>query len=163
MGSRNKSQVCLLAPWSGGQGACSVYGARVGQCSAVRSQGCLRWSANPSGVLSAGGMHNTLLLLLTPSFCSGLFRSGSWVFGLLCGFGQNLSYLYTCAITFLVRYSFLYSVAEEWWVQVLAMQHRSKGPRSQPVSLNLDGKHSASKTFGGDFISKFHMLLGILM
>ena len=28
-------------------------------------------------VLSAGGMHSTLVLLLTPTFCSRLFRSGS--------------------------------------------------------------------------------------
>ena len=28
-------------------------------------------------VLSTGGMHSTLVLLLTPTFCSRLFRSGS--------------------------------------------------------------------------------------
>ena len=36
----------------------------------------------PLVVLSAGDMHSTLLLLPTPCFCSQLFRSGSWVFGL---------------------------------------------------------------------------------
>ena len=36
----------------------------------------------PMGVSCAGGMHNTLLLFLTPCFCSQFFKSGSWAFGL---------------------------------------------------------------------------------
>ena len=40
-------------------------------------RGVLGGLLTPLVELSAGGMHRTLLLLLTPTFCYQLFRSGS--------------------------------------------------------------------------------------
>ena len=42
--------------------------------------GGLRSFASAWVVLSARGMRGTLLLLPTPCFCSGLFKSSSWSF-----------------------------------------------------------------------------------
>ena len=46
----------------------------------VGPEGQLRCLPTPLVVLSTGVMPSTLLLPLTPCFCSPLFRSGSWVF-----------------------------------------------------------------------------------
>ena len=43
--------------------------------------GALGGLPTPPVVLSAGGVYSTLLLLLTPCFCSELLRSGSCTFG----------------------------------------------------------------------------------
>ena len=62
----------------------SLYGVRVEVCPGVRLEGWLRWSAHPSVGLCAGAMHNTLLLIPIPTFCSQIFRNGSWVFLSFC-------------------------------------------------------------------------------
>ena len=62
----------------------SLYGVRVEVCPGVRLEGWLRWSAHSSVGLCAGSMHNTLLLIPIPTFCSQIFRNGSWVFLSFC-------------------------------------------------------------------------------
>ena len=72
--------------------------------------GGLRSFASAWVVLSARGMRGTLLLLPTPCFCSGLFKSSSWsflgvvvfffFFGLFVSFIQNLPLLCMNAVIF---------------------------------------------------------------
>ena len=52
----------------------------VGVCPGVRLEGWLRCFAHFFGGSKYRGRHSTLLLLLTCSFCSQLFRGGIWVF-----------------------------------------------------------------------------------
>ena len=47
----------------------------------------------PPVALSVGGIPSTQLLLPTSCFCSRLFKSGSWDFGLFVSFVQNLPQL----------------------------------------------------------------------
>ena len=89
-------------------------------------------------VLCAGGMHNTVLLLLTPCFCSWLFRSGSWAFsGLFVSFVQNLPQLHMHAVIFSPLQFFLFCCL---WRGVFRCKHCStaaKGPRSQSITPSL--------------------------
>ena len=73
-GSENKQQVPLLVlfPWAGGR-ACSLYWVRVGVCPGIG------WRAGLGGIECREHMPY-------PAFCSGLFKSGSWVFWALCIF-----------------------------------------------------------------------------
>ena len=69
---------CLLALWV--RVSWFLKWGKSSSVSGVRPEGWLRWFARPYMVLSAAGIHRLLLLLLTPWFCSWLFRSGSWSF-----------------------------------------------------------------------------------
>ena len=85
----------------------------------------------PLVVLCAGGMCNILVFLLTPCFCSQLFRSGSWAFCIL------LSIIYPNYVsrTFLVLFSFfVFCCSRETFVQGQSLQKSVSGLRSQPVS-----------------------------
>ena len=85
-------------------------------------------------VLYAGGKCNTLLFLLTPCFCSQLFRSGSWFFWSSCILLSIICPNYVCR-TFLVLYSFfVFCCSRETSVQGQALQKSFSGPSSQPIS-----------------------------
>ena len=99
------SLACLLP--DGGK-ACSLYGVRVGVCPGVGPEGWLRCFAHPlGGVVCRGYVQcpvfapDTLFLLLTPCFCSRLFRNGSWFFLSFCIFWvQNLPQLHMHTVIF---------------------------------------------------------------
>jgi len=69
-------------------------------------RGWLRHFAHPSGGVECRGMLRTLLLLLTPSFCSWLFRSGSRGFLVSVSFVQNFPQPLACTWLFLTPYNF---------------------------------------------------------
>ena len=104
-------------------------------CPGVRPEGWLSGLPTPLVVLSAGGMRSTLLLLLTPYFCSWLFRSGSWgfffwsfcVLSIICP-------ICTCRQLFLVPYSFFVFCC--WRRHLPRFRHCSKGSRV-PACLKL--------------------------
>ena len=79
-------------------------------------------------VLCVVGIPSTLLLLPTPCFCSGLFNSGSWIFGFFVSFDQNSPQLLMHAVS-------LCSVA---WGELCPGASiatlATKGPASHPVS-----------------------------
>ena len=89
----NSSFPCSLAhsPAARGWGwrGFSLYAARVWVCPGL--EGWQRWP--PPVALSAGGIPSTQLLLPTSCFCSRLFKSASWDFGLFVSFVQNLPQL----------------------------------------------------------------------
>ena len=67
-------------------------------------------------------MLSTLLLLLTPCFCSRLFRSGSWILVslyLLSSICPNC----TCSVIFSLIFSLCILLLEERFVQVQTLQH----------------------------------------
>ena len=66
----------------------------------------------PLAVLSAQVMCNTLLLLLTPCFCSQLSRSDSWVFWSFCIFSFWIYPNCACMQLFVVSYSFFVFIAQ---------------------------------------------------
>jgi len=66
-GTRKQISFTCWLPERGGQGG-SIYGVNLGLCPGVGPEGWLGWFAHPELVLSAGGMWNTLLLFLTPTF-----------------------------------------------------------------------------------------------
>ena len=66
----------------------------------------------PLAVLSAQVMCNTLLLLLTPCFCSQLSRSDSWVFWSFCIFSFWIYPNCACMRLFVVSYSFFVFIAQ---------------------------------------------------
>ena len=70
---------------------------QVEVCPGIRLEGWLRQFALPLG----GGMCSTLILLLTPSFCSQLFRNDCWVFlSFLYLLAQNLPQLCMHSVIF---------------------------------------------------------------
>ena len=73
---QRNEQVLLLLPCLLAQGmqVASFYCVRVGVCSEVGLEGWLRWAAHSFGGICAEILCSTLLLLLTPSFCSLLFK-----------------------------------------------------------------------------------------
>ena len=73
---------CLLTPLreSSEGWTFSLYGVRVGVYPGVGPEGWPRCFAHLLGVVVCRGMRSTLPLLLTPCFCSRLFKSGSSVF-----------------------------------------------------------------------------------
>ena len=75
-----------------GEGRVCVQGSSWG--------GWLRRFAHPSGGVECRGTLRTLLLLLTPSFCSWLFRSGSRGFLVSVSFVQNLPQPLACTWLF---------------------------------------------------------------
>ena len=81
-GDENKHQVPLPAPHGGGWASSSSYGVSIGVCPGVRPEGGLSGLPTCLVMFRAGDMSNTLFFPLTPCFCSWLFRSDSWVFGL---------------------------------------------------------------------------------
>ena len=83
---------------------------------------------NPSVVLCAGGMRSTLLLFLTPCFCSWLFRSGSWVIWSLYLVVHDLPQLRMHTVTFSPLYFLCILLLEETFVLVQALQRRVPGP-----------------------------------
>ena len=101
-------------------------------------------------VLSAGGVCDTLLLFLTPSFCSQLFRSGSCFFvvvgvfvflvyvlffGLFVSFGPEFAPIMYARSYFQSHRVSLHFVARgDVWP---GASTAAKGPRSQPVSRPL--------------------------
>ena len=97
----------------------------------------------PLLVLCAGGMRSTLLLLLTPSFCSRLFRSGSWI-GFFCFWG--VLFWYFCILSkicsncecmqlrlFLYTF-FVFFCSRRHFSRCKHCSTAAKGPRSQPLS-----------------------------
>ena len=87
-------------------------------------------------------MLSTLLLLLTPCFCSRLFRSGSWILVslyLLSRICPNC----TCSVIFSLIFSLCILLLEERFVQVQTLQHcpsLSHPPLRDSTSLFLRGK-----------------------
>ena len=67
--SREQKQATVLGVWAG-----FLHGVRVGAGPGVGPDGWFGWSAH-NLVVCAGGMCSSLLFLLTPCFCSWLFRS----------------------------------------------------------------------------------------
>ena len=70
---------------------------------------------------------STEALLLTPWFCSRLFRCGHWVFGLFSSFVHNLPHLSMHTVV-LVSFSLCILLLKERCVQVKALQQRVPGP-----------------------------------
>ena len=86
-----RSLVCSF-PEGRGRQACSLYGVRGGVCPGLRPEGCLRWFAHPLGVQGACSV---------PCFCSKLFKSFHWDFG-LCIFCPGFALYCACMQLFLV-------------------------------------------------------------
>ena len=90
----------------------------------------------------AGGMSNTLLLLQTPCFCSGIFKSGSWVFWSLCIFCSEFAPTSMHAVIFSPIEFLCILLPEKRCVQVQALQHCSKGARVPACLIFIHLKHS---------------------
>ena len=113
---------------------CSVSGGRLvpflglrwGVCSEVRLEGWLRCFVRPPVVLIAGSMP-------VPCCCSGLFKSGIWVFWSLCVFCSEFvdkTPSCECMKLFLVPYNFFVFCC--WRRGLSRCKHRStcsKGPQ----------------------------------
>ena len=84
-------------------------------------------------VLCAGGKCSTLLLLWTIFFWFRASKEAVW--GLFTSFVQNLPSLCIQAVIFNPIQFLGISLLEERCVQIQALQHFSKGSRSQPVSF----------------------------
>ena len=102
-------------------------------CPGVGPEGWLKGLPTPLMVLCAGGMRCTLLLLPTPCFCSRLFRSGRWGFGLILS--PRICPDCTCMHLFLVPYSFFVFCCSRR--PLFRCKLCSKG--FQPVSLRCSG------------------------
>ena len=118
----------------GGGASVSLYGVRVRMCPGV---GLGRLGVLPTSlvVLCARGLCSTLFLPLTPYFCSGLFRSGSWVFWSLCIFLSIICPNCTCIQLFLVPYSFFVFRYLKCLSRYKHWSILAKGPRYQPISI----------------------------
>ena len=111
-----------------------LIGVRAGGCQRLDQRGDSGGLLTPLVALCAGGMCNILVFLLTPCFCSQLFRSGSWAFWAFC---ILLSIIYPnyVSMTFLVLFSFfVFCCSRETFVQGQSLQKSVSGLRSQPVS-----------------------------
>ena len=114
---------------------------KVGVCPGVRPEGWLSGLPTPLVVLSAGGMRSTLLLLLTPYFCSWLFRSGSWGFFFLVFLClvHNLPHLHMQAIIFSPLQFLCILLLEETFAQVQTLQQRVPGPSLSQAEVGAVG------------------------
>ena len=125
---------CLLPEGGEGQ-ACFLCGVRVGVCPPVRPEGWLRCFVHSVG----GGVCRGLVQY---RFCSGLFRCGSWVFGLSVSFGSRIYTTYTCTQLFVVPYSFFaFCCSKRRVSRSKYCRTVAKDLRSQPVSVSDGRKH----------------------
>ena len=96
-----------------------------------------RWCAHPFGGGVCRGPAQYLAFAPDLCFCSGLFRSGSWVFWSLCIFCPEFAPTVRACSQFWSHIVSLYFVAQERFVQVQVLQQRVPNPS---LSCRDDGR-----------------------